>query len=129
MQTTIFGVPSPPGAAPRRRACQYTAAMRSPLLPALLLVCALTLAGCDQGGVVTLENFEQIQTGMTQAQVEKILGSGKDETPAAGYSIGGGGTLSSKASPEKIFVWREGQYSITVIFKDGKVVEKSKTGI
>ena len=40
----------------------------------------------------------------------------------------GGGVLDSRQNPETVYVWREGGMMIQVVFKDGKVVQKSKSG-
>jgi hypothetical protein len=92
---------------------------------AVLLVCSV-LGGCESK--VTAENYEKIQNGMTLAKVEEILGSGTDDTSSGGFGVSSGGVLDSKANPEKTYIWREGGLQIQVIFKEGKVVQKSKTG-
>lgn len=93
---------------------------------ACLLAAAVLLPGCESK--ITSENYDRISVGMTRQAVENILGSGTDET-ASGTSISSAGIADSKSSNEKTFVWREGGATITVVFKDGKVVEKSKTGM
>ncbi len=92
----------------------------------LALVMSLAvLAGCENK--VTDKSYQQITTGMSQSQVEKILGgSGADDTSHAGVSISGAGVGSSAAAPEKTAVWKGKELTIQVIFKDGKVVSKSK---
>ena len=89
-----------------------------------LLMMAVLLAACDNK--VTQANFDQIQNGMSLSQVEKLLGKGTDDTPSAGYGVSGGGVMSSTAAPEKVYVWKTPDLTITVNFKDGKVVQKSK---
>lgn len=91
---------------------------------ACLVVAFASLGGCDKK--VTDANFDKITNGMSLAQVEKILGSGTDDTPAAGFGVSGAGVASQTAAPEKIYVWKSPDLTITVIFKDGKVVQKSK---
>lgn len=93
---------------------------------AFLLAAAAALPACESK--VTAENYDRITIGMTRQAVENILGAGTDET-ASGTSISSAGIADSKAAAEKTFVWRDGGITITIVFKDGKVVEKSKTGM
>jgi hypothetical protein len=86
------------------------------------------VAGC-QKTKITEENFAKITKGMTMTQVESILGSGNDETAAAGYNISGGGVMSSQASPEKVYTWKSKDLLITVTLKDGKVVQTDKRAL
>jgi hypothetical protein len=97
----------------------------APMLTLCMLVLFTGLAGCEKK--VTEANFNKITNGMSLAQVEKILGSGTDDTPAAGFSVSGAGVGSQTAHPEKIYVWKTPEMTITVIFKDGNVIQKSKT--
>ncbi|MFN7020280.1 MAG: hypothetical protein ACK4WH_02990 [Phycisphaerales bacterium] len=99
--------------------------LRTTLSAAAVCVC-LFLAACEQKDLAA--GFEKIASGMTLSQVENLMGSGNDETPAGGYGVGSGGMLDSKANPEKTYVWRDGGVSYTVVFKDGKVVQKSRAG-
>lgn len=89
-----------------------------------LLAMALALAGCERK--VTAANYDRVTNGMSRAQVEKILGSGTDDTSSAGYGVSTGGVLDSKAATETTLVWRENGLVIQVILKDGKVVQKTK---
>jgi hypothetical protein len=43
----------------------------------VLLACLLFLVGC--GSPITKDNYAQIKTGMTIAEVESILGSGTEQ--------------------------------------------------
>lgn len=94
------------------------------LLMLCLLSMAILLTACDNK--VTQANFDQIQNGMSLSQVEKLLGKGTDDTPSAGYGVSGGGVMSTTAAPEEIYIWKTPDLTITVNFKDGKVVQKSK---
>ncbi len=86
---------------------------------ALFLVAALLLpAGCA-GSKITKENFDKIKLGMTQEEVQAILGP---PTEASGIEIPVfSGTMSK---------WVRGDAVITVQFVNGKVVAKefSKPG-
>lgn len=91
----------------------------------LASMCCL-LASCEQKDLAA--EFDKVQNGMSLSQVQNMLGSGTDDTPSAGYGVSSGGVLDSKPSNEKVYVWKEGITTYTVIFKDGKVVQKTKAG-
>ena len=78
---------------------------------ALALAAALFLGAC--GSKVSLENFERIQTGMTQKEVVAILG---EPTETSAISIAGvsGGMAS----------WQDGATVISVQFVNDKVQAK-----
>lgn len=99
---------------------------RRAVLTCIALISAAAICGCESK--VTAENYDKVQNGMSLSQVEGLLGSGTDDTSSGGFGVSSGGVLDSKANPEKTYVWREGGLQIQVIFKDGKVVQKSKTG-
>jgi len=105
--------------------------MRNPCrrssLAACIAIASLFLTACESK--VTADSFEQIKIGMTMTQVETLMcASGTDQT-ASGTSISSAGIGDSKASPEKTIVWKDGNATITVVFKDGKVVHKSTAGM
>ncbi len=80
----------------------------------LLLVALLIagLAGCA-GSKINKANFDKIKLGMTQDEVEKILGP---PTESSGIEIPVfAGTMSK---------WTQGDTTITVQFINGKVVGK-----
>jgi outer membrane protein assembly factor BamE (lipoprotein component of BamABCDE complex) len=79
-----------------RFACRFTAV-------AVLCLCA---SAC--GSKVNKGNFERIEVGMSESDVEGILGSPSQTIPGL----------------FKVMVWEEEEYSIRVIFQDGKVVSK-----
>lgn len=100
-----------------------------PSLPALVLggvLLALPLAGCESK--VTNDNFNQITTGMSLAQVEAILGKGENVTPT-GMSVSGAGIASSSSSKDDMYSWKDQGAEITVTIRDGKVVAKGKAGM
>lgn len=84
-------------------------------LACLVMVAALLglgLTGCARSKI-TKENFDKIKLGMTQAEVQAILGP---PTEAAGIEIPlFEGTMSK---------WTQGDTVITVQFINGKVVAK-----
>ena len=104
----------------------FNAPLRSSIL-ALCLAASLLLAGCDKK--VTAEVYDKITVGMTKTQVENLLGGeGADET-ASGTSISSAGIGSGNNKTEQTIVWKDGNAAITVVFKDGKVAQKSKAGL
>lgn len=78
---------------------------------ALAVWFATALMGCE--GRITAGDFERIQTGMTRADVVRILGE-PDETAAFGV-----GNLSGEAA-----TWSAGDDFITVQFVNNKVFGK-----
>ncbi|MGD9688543.1 MAG: hypothetical protein AB7K52_03735 [Phycisphaerales bacterium] len=92
-----------------------------------MLALAVVLGACE--AKVTKENYDQIDTGMSLAQVRKLLGgSGVDETPS-GTSITGAGIADSRSVKVEVYRWRDGNRHIVVTFKDGKVFEKVQEGL
>jgi outer membrane protein assembly factor BamE (lipoprotein component of BamABCDE complex) len=75
------------------------------------VVLAVVVAGCATR--VTKENFDKIHTGMTQAQVQAILG---EPTESSSVDLP---VFSGTSS-----TWRAGDTSITIQFVNGKVVAK-----
>ena len=81
------------------------------LQPLAIVLAALLLTAC--GSKISTENFERIQTGMTQKEVVAILG---DPTETSAVSIAG---LSGGMA-----TWREGNTVISVQFVNDKVQAK-----
>jgi outer membrane protein assembly factor BamE (lipoprotein component of BamABCDE complex) len=79
---------------------------------AFSLVICMSLAACS-GSKISQENFEQIHTGMTLAQVTAILG---EPTEASSVDVAVFSGASSK--------WIKGDVTITIQFVNGKVVAK-----
>lgn len=86
------------------------------------LVVLLTCCGCGIGGYyfvnsvvkagsgsVTLLNYAQIQKGMSEAQVQGMLGK-----PATEMTLGG----------SKVVTWQDGQNTITVTFTGDQATDK-----
>ena len=100
--------------------------MRLLLTAAILIALTLSLAACEEK-TISDDSFNQIKTGMTRAEVENLLGfSGTDDT-SSGTSISGAGLASGTDSSEKTYTWKAGATTVTVIFKDGKVIHKQKS--
>ena len=93
-----------------------------------LAIC-LVMAGCKSK--VNPDNYAKIENGMSLEEVEHFLGNG---TPAdgdgslvaaqVGVDVGSGASRSSTVE----YVWESGNNSITVAFRQDKVVAKRKTG-
>ena len=75
----------------------------------------MILSGCSK---VTKSNYDKIETGMTQQQVEDILGAG---TPTQSVDVGGLGA--------KQLQWKDGNKTITVTIVNGKVTLKNASGL
>jgi hypothetical protein len=86
------------------------------LLGLTLVAFCLLVAGCS-GNKVTKENADKIKTGMTKAEVEAILGTGKAQAGAAGV----GANL-------EVVQWGDPPKVITVTFLDGKVKQVLSVG-
>lgn len=90
------------------------------------IVCVLASAGCEQK--LTDEKYEQLKQGMTGQEVEGILrcGSGTDETQG-GFNVGSSG-ISGSGGTDRVYVYKSGDRSVTVVYRDGKAVQYNKTG-
>jgi len=86
----------------------------------LVVFFAAMLAGC--GSKVSKGNYDKVSNGMTQAEVEKILGKGTEEA-------GGGGVLGKITGSGKAITWKDGEKSIAVTFVNGKVATKVQQGL
>jgi len=105
-----------------------------------LISASLLLAAC--AGKVNSENYGKVNNGMTQQEVEAILGPGTEQatsavavpampnvpgmpaatgTPALGAP---GSTVSTK-----VLVWRSGNKMITVTLMNDKVMAKAQVGL
>lgn len=74
-------------------------------------VAALLLAAC--GSKVSAENFERIQTGMSQKEVAAILGEPTETSAVSVAGLSGG-----------MATWRDGNTEISVQFLNDKVQAK-----
>ena len=82
----------------------------------LLLTAAFALDGCYSGKRLTKANVAEVVEGMSKKQVESILG-----LPT---SIDTTDLLILKKTT---YVYRQGNESITIVFKDDKVASKDST--
>lgn len=97
------------------------------LIFAALIVIAITVGGEDEdeAGIMTMEKFNAIQTGMTYEEVVEIVGGEGEMSSSAGSDDG---TIANVA----IYVWK-GNGGITsnanVTFIEGKVSGKAQLGL
>ncbi len=87
------------------------------LLSGLMLI---GLAGCADK--VTQDNYDQIKTGMTLAEVQAILGSGTEQ-------VSGSGALGSIGGSAKVYKWESDGKVISITFANDKVKLKTQTGL
>jgi hypothetical protein len=97
-----------------------------PFLAAPAIVFVMTSAGCEQK--LTEDKFGQLKIGMTGQEVEGILrcGSGTDETQG-GFNMAASG-VSGSGGTDRVYVYKSGDRSVTVVYRDGKVTQLNKTG-
>lgn len=93
-------------------------------------VIMLALAAC--GPTLDQETYDKLAVGMTQPQVEDILG-GPGEEQSGGYEISSGGVLGSndnRNATTTTYIWKSssGAQEVTVTFKEGKVIGMAKAG-
>jgi len=95
--------------------------------PFSVLVLLLALVGCEER--LTLTNYEQIENGMTVAEVEGLLGPGQEQT-SGGFGIGAEGLVSGSdgGGSQKVLTWEEGGKTVIVTFSDNQVVGRRKDG-
>ena len=87
---------------------------------------ALVLGGCEDK--LTSENFAKITRGMTQSQVEQILGPGELQDNS-GMNISATGMAGVSSSKRTTYVWKSKGAEVSVSYEDGKVVSTSHAGL
>jgi len=88
-------------------------------LVGLLAMTTVVTAGCGDD-VVTMENFDRIEIGMTLAEVESIFGQpGVDKTVRDERSNAPDGTAME---------WKAGKKSIVVVLFNDEVIQKQRMG-
>lgn len=86
---------------------------------------------------ISMDSYEKIKEGMTETEVEAILGKGKEQAsssvniPSQSINVPGGGNVSvaGMSSSAKVVNWQNGFKIITVMFSDGKVMSKAHIGL
>lgn len=95
----------------------------------VLAVCmaATTLTACNKKPMAS--KFDAINVGMSQGEVERLLGKGEKQD-VGGVSISGSGIAggASGSGNQVTYVWHDGSKEISVTFQGGKVVNKGKAG-
>jgi outer membrane protein assembly factor BamE (lipoprotein component of BamABCDE complex) len=81
----------------------------------LVLILVLALGGCA-GRKITKANVDEVGEGMSKKQVESILGP-PTELDNKDFLI----------LKKTTYVYRQGKDTVTIVFKDDKVVEKQST--
>jgi hypothetical protein len=133
------------------------AALRTVGAVAVVCVLCLVMSGCSGGGL-TKATFDSIKNGMTQAEVEKVIGSkgqdlagdaakaltkgmgdmGKTVGDAAGGDAGKalgdagklmGGLMDAMTGIQKVVRWGDDNKYIVVVFMGDKVVGKDSKGL
>ena len=91
------------------------------ILTGLALI-GLLLAGLVGCSKITKENYDKIETGMTLAEVEGILGKGTEKAGIAG-------AVGDLTGAGKVMTWGDEEKSITVTFANDKVTVKAQNGL
>jgi hypothetical protein len=98
---------------------------------ALALALCLLVPACVKSKV-TRANFDKITNGMTMEEVEKVLGKGEKET-GDGSNVAGQFGVAVTGTPTvgggETYKWESSKATITVTFRQGKVVGKSEKGL
>jgi hypothetical protein len=112
-------------------------------LSAAMLSFALALSTVACGGKINQENYSKVNTGMSAADVEAILGPGTEQAstavavpampnmpnvpgmPATTPAIGAPGTTVST----RVMTWKQGGKMISVTLVNDKVVSKAQVGL
>jgi len=98
--------------------------MRALMTLALAAPMVLFFAGCGGGGGgVNDKNYEKITTGMTEAEVEKILGKPSNKSPDRDFA-----STIPPGGKAIVYQNKEGDKSITVIYVGGKMTDKTQSG-
>jgi hypothetical protein len=91
---------------------------------------AFVVTGC--GSKISQSNYDKVQSGMTQDQVEAILGPGKEQGSSSvnvpGMSVGGV-SVAGVSTSAKVLMWQDGTKIITITFQDEKVAAKAQNGL
>jgi hypothetical protein len=97
----------------------------------VLLLIAASVSTCGKSKL-TMANYGKIATGMSPAEVEAILGPGKEQA-SSGMEIPSqnvaGVTVPGASVSGKVVVWQEGQKMITVTYVNEKVATKAQFGL
>jgi hypothetical protein len=99
---------------------------------AVVLALCFLLSGCVKSKV-TKENYDKINTNMTLAEVEAILGKGEAVGDGSNVAAQVGVDVTGGAAPSNTvdYVWESGakKITVTVIKGGGKVLGKRSEGL
>jgi hypothetical protein len=97
-----------------------------------ILGVSLAVLACSKGGKLTQANYQKVTTGMSQTQVEEILGPGTEQA-SSGVDVPpstvAGVTVPGIQTSSKVLTWQEGGKLITITFVDYKVTAKAQVGL
>jgi hypothetical protein len=90
--------------------------------------------GCGSGN---LNNYEKVKDGMTESEVDALLGHGEVQSdvnvdvPSKSISIPIAGNIATPSlkTSGRIKKWESAVKTVTVAFQDGKVVSKAMTDV
>jgi outer membrane protein assembly factor BamE (lipoprotein component of BamABCDE complex) len=80
------------------------------------LVALVALASCQPGARLTKANVDEVTDGMSKKQVESILGPPTDID-----------TKDFVLLKKSTYTYRQGNDTVTIVFKDDKVASKEST--
>ena len=93
----------------------------------LFLCCIAALSGGCSGSKVSQTNYDKIKEGMTEAEVQRILGP-PSNTASSSISRTDPKTGTTEQSKSQMS-WGDGDRSITIDFTNGKVAGKKQQGL
>ncbi|MFO0928582.1 MAG: hypothetical protein U0736_16430 [Gemmataceae bacterium] len=97
---------------------------------AVVLTLLLVVPACKSK--VTKPNFERIKDGMTLEEVTKLLGKGNKETGDGSNVAGQFGVAvmpPTAGNQPDTYTWESQSATITVYFRDNKVIGKRSSGL
>ncbi|MCC5785987.1 MAG: hypothetical protein JJU33_04720 [Phycisphaerales bacterium] len=90
---------------------------------ALLLLLACCLSGCGRSDSLTPERVSRVQTGMTLAQAEAILGPAHERPePPPGFGEHALPGHAELVEESRTFIWNDGPRRVVLTVVDGKIV-------
>ena len=97
----------------------------------IVLALCLLIPACKSK--VSKTNFEKVKDGMALEEVEKILGKGTKETGdgsnvAGQFGVAMPSTPTVGAGDSSTYTWESSAHTITITFRQGKVVNKRSSG-
>ena len=97
--------------------------LSAPARVLLLGAAGILAVGCS--GKVSEENYNKIEVGMTRAQVDKMLGRGKDNTA---LQRGPEFVVATPGVADRSIQYGGESEYILVLYRSGKVLAKDKQG-